>query len=185
MRRSRWLLVTEVVLCILVAWIAQAGQSTDLDRLNGRWKIAWDRSDSLEPAMEALEVPWLVRRLAGVVSAHVTFVVEYPECEGCEPRLRIVQENPLKSTTRVVALDGEPHSFEDALGNDCLDRFTWDPEHGMEMTREHELRSGSSAQIREQRSVEDDLQTMVSNMTVWVDGEQRASIRRVLLKVAE
>jgi hypothetical protein len=183
MPKARWILLIEVALLVLVASTLQANQTTDLDRLNGRWKLDWGRSDSFEPAMLALEVPWLFRRLAGIASAHVLFTVEPPECEECDPRLRIVQETPIKNTTRVVILDGVPRPFEDVLGNDCLDRFTWDSEHGVEMMRERALKSGRSARIRERRTVEDDMKTMVAEMTVWIDGEERASIRRVLRKL--
>ncbi|MCP5044911.1 MAG: hypothetical protein GY944_28115 [bacterium] len=45
------------------------------------------------------------------------------------------------------------------------------------------LASGKNARIRERRRVEDDLETMISTMTVWVENEQRARVRRVLRKV--
>jgi hypothetical protein len=176
---------TAVALCFLAAGAALAGPVTDLERMNGRWQLDWDQSDSFEPVMKLLETPWLMRRLAGIVSVYVTFEVESPECETCEARLRILQENPIKNTTRVVVLDGEPRPAKDPLGNESIDRFKWNPEHGLEMVRERVLKSGKLARIREWRRVADDLNTMVSFMTVWIDGEERASIRRVMRRITE
>ena len=185
MVRVQWLLITAAVWCLLVASTVRAGTNPDLDRLNGRWKLDWSRSDPVEPLMVALEVPWLIRRLAGVVSVHEVFEVESPECEGCSVRLRIVSENPIRNTTRIVVLDGVPRPAVDPLGNESMDRFRWIPGQGLEMKRERVLKSGKEARIHERRSVDEDLETMVSTMTVWVDGEERASIRRVLVRITQ
>ena len=185
MLKTRWLFSTAAALLALTAAVTQAGPISHLDRLNGKWKLDWDQSDPFDSVMKLLETPWLARKLAGVVSVYVTFEVESPECETCEPRLRISQENPIKNTTRVVVLDGEPRPATDPLGNDSIDRFSWHPEHGLEMVRERMLKSGEAARIRERRRVADDPNTMVSLFTVWIDGEERASIRRVMRRIAE
>lgn len=185
MRKTRWLFSTGIALWFLSVGASQAGPVTELDRMNGKWQLDWDQSDPFDPVMKLLETPWLARRLAGIVSVYVTFEVESAECETCEPRLRIVQENPIRNTTRVVVLDGEPRPAKDPLGNESVDRFSWNPEHGLEMVRERVLKSGKAARIRERRSVAEDLNTMVSFLTVWIDGEERASIRRVMRRIAE
>ena len=185
MLKAGRLLVTQAALCVLVAGSVQAGQPSDLERFNGRWKLDWERSEPMEPMMKVLELPWLLRKLAGIVSVYVSYAVEAPECEGCEPRLRIVLENPIKNTTRVVVLDGEPRPATDPLGNTSLDRFSWNPEHGMKMVRERSLKSGRSARLVDRRRVEDDLKTMVATLKVWVDDEERVSVRRVFIRVEE
>lgn len=178
-------LIAMMIFCLVAPSTAHAGTNPGLDRLNGRWKLDWSRSESVDPVMKALEVPWLIRRLAGVVSVYVIFESEDPDCEGCSERLRIVSENPIKNTTRLVVLDGVPRPAVDPLGNESLDEFRWHPETGLEMKRERVLKSGKKARIREQRVVGDDLDTMVSTMTVWVDGEQVASVRRVMTRDPE
>ena len=50
---------------VAIAADAEAGPA----RIDGEWKLDWDRSDSFEPVMEALETPWLMRRLAGIARA--------------------------------------------------------------------------------------------------------------------
>ena len=142
-----------------------------LERLSGKWKLDWDQSESFKPAMKALEVPWLIRQMAGIISVQVTIAVAPSECEACRPSLQISSENPVKNTSRIVRLDGVSRPFTDALGNDSMDLFTWDPEDGMEMVRERVLGSGKSARIRERRTVTDDLSKMVSTMTVWVEAK--------------
>jgi len=159
------------------------GTPDSLERLDGIWKLDWERSESFGPAMKALEVPWLVRQMAGLVSIQVTIEVTEPECEGCSRSLEIESENPIKNTSRHVMLDGVPRPFTDVMGNKSTDVFTWDPDRGMEMMRERILDSGKSARIYESRTVTDDLATMVSTMTVWIDGEERASVRRILSRV--
>ena len=160
-----------------------ASELKALDRLNGSWKLDWNQSDSFKPAMQALEVPWVVRQMAGIVSVQLTIEVTPAECETCEPSLHIRTTNPIKDTERIVVLDGIPRPFTDVMGNGSMDQFSWDPELGMEMVRERVLDSGKAAKIRERRTVSDDLSTMISTMTVWIEGEERASLRRILLKV--
>ncbi|MFT5441037.1 MAG: hypothetical protein ACI8W3_000077 [Myxococcota bacterium] len=168
---------------VLSSTLAQAGKIQDITRLNGRWALDWDQSESFDPAMDALEVPWFLKRLSGVISIYLTLTVEPASCDSCEPRLRIFQENPIKNVTRTVELDGVSRPATDALGNESMDRFTWHPDRGMEMFRERVLKSGKAARIHESRTIADDLDTMISTMTVWIDGEERAKVRRVLVKV--
>ena len=182
----RLLTVGLMIPLMLAAYSARASGSEEpvsLDRLTGKWKLDWDQSESLAPAMKALEVPWLVRQMAGLVSVQVTIEVGDPACEACLPALLISNENPIRNTSRVVLLDGVSRPFTDVLGNESMDQFTWNPDDGMEMIRERVLDSGKSAKIYEQRTVNADLSRMTSTMTVWVEGEERASVRRILSKV--
>jgi hypothetical protein len=158
-------------------------QPKTIDRLTGVWKLDWRQSDSFGPAMKALEVPWLVRQMAGIVTVRIIIEMAPSECGVCNPSLLMRSENPIRDTSRVVVLDGVARPFTDVMGNDSMDLFFWDPENGMVMVRHRVLDSGKSAKIRERRTVTDDLSTMISTMTVWVEGEERASVRRVLVKV--
>jgi hypothetical protein len=183
----RWVGLVGLTLFLLLA-VGGAGafepaDPDSLDRLGGKWKLDWDRSESFGPAMMALEVPWLVRQMAGLVSIQVTIEVEASECEACSPSLRISSKNPIRNTSRQVFLDGVSRPFTDVMGNESMDVFTWDPARGMEMVRERVLDSGKAARIYESRTVTDDLATMVSTMTVWVEGQEQASVRRILSRV--
>jgi len=197
MKRFGWFrgFAPHAVLCwvLLLPGLAEASgpESADsaadpglaLERLNGVWELDWERSDSFEPVMDVLEVPWLLRRLAGLISVQIAIEVKPPTCETCPPTMHVAQKNPVRNSERTVELDGVARPATDPLGNESLDRFSWSPEIGMEMMRERTLDSGRSARIRERRRVEDDLHTMVSTMTVWIDGVEEASVRRVLRKV--
>ena len=147
------------------------------------WRLDWSQSDSFGHAMKALEVPWLVRQMAGIVPVQITIEVAPTECVICDPRLHIHSKNPIKDTSRTVQLDGVARPFTDVMGNESMDQFSWDPEQGMEMVRERVLDSGKAAKIQERRTVTEDLSMMVSTMTVWVEGEERAFVRRILVKV--
>lgn len=184
MNLKSWVVVFLVLLLGLPS-MSQADSASDLSRLNGRWKLDWDKSESFDPVMDLLEVPWLVQKLSGVVPVYATFEVVPPECETCASTLRIHQENPIKNTTRVVALDGVPAPHVDPLGNESMDRFIWSQDAGLKMVRERILKSGKTARILDLRNVEDDLASMVSMMTVYIDGEERASVRRIMVKVPD
>ncbi len=177
------LLISPVAVALSPSGQDEPDQPEALDRLNGRWKLDWNQSDSLGPAMKALEVPWLVRQMAGVIAIQIAIEVAPDDCETCSPSLRIRSKNPIKNTSRVVTLDGVARPFTDVMGNDSMDLFSWHPQFGMQMVRERVLNSGKSAKILERRTVTDDLSTMISTMTVWVEGEERASVRRILSKV--
>ncbi len=181
----KWLpgLLVPILLLAQFAGAADPSKTDGLDRLNGKWKLDWEQSESFAPAMQALEVPWLVRQMAGLISVQITFAVAPGDCDTCDPSLLIESENPIQNTSRTVVLDGVPRPFIDVLGNDSMDRFRWHPEGGMEMVRERILDSGKAAKIHERRTVDEDLVTMVSTMTVWVDGRERTSVRRILMKV--
>jgi hypothetical protein len=182
----RFFVVGLMLFLLLVVQAASAFEPAEpdsLDRLGGRWKLDWDRSESFGPAMKALEVPWLVRQMAGLVSIQVTIEVDASGCEGCSRSLQISSKNPIRNTSRLVFLDGVSRPFTDVMGNESMDVFTWDPDLGMEMVRERVLNSGKAARIYESRTVTDDLTTMVSTMTVWVEGKEQASVRRILSKV--
>ena len=178
-------LILILSICLLVGadGVALASSPGELSRLNGRWKLDWDRSESIDPAMDLLEVPWMVKKMSGIVTIHATFEVTPPTCETCAPNLRIDQENTIKNSTRRVILDGEPVAHTDPLGNNSMDSFIWSEETGLKMVRERVLKSGKKAKIIDVRFVEDDLASMVSVMTVFIDGEERAKVRRVLTRV--
>ncbi len=155
----------------------------DLERLEGTWKLDWDESDPFEPVMKALEVPWFLRKLVGVIPVQINIEVRPPSCDACSPQLHVEQRNPVRQSERTIELDGVARPAVDPLGNETVDKFTWSPESGMEMFRERTLGSGKSARIHERRKVEDDLRTMVSTMTVWIDDVEHATVRRVMRKV--
>jgi hypothetical protein len=177
--------ILTLLTCLLVGadGVALASSPGELSQLNGRWKLDWEKSESMDPAMALLEVPWLVKKMSGVVTIHATFEVTPSTCESCAANLRILNENPIKNTTRRVILDGEPVAHTDPLGNDSMDSFIWSEATGLKMVRERVLKSGKKAKIIDVRFVEDDLASMVSVMTVFIDGEERANVRRVLTRV--
>ncbi len=175
-------LVAMTALGLLSATAAHVGDNPGLENLSGRWKMDWDRSEPVEPVMKALELPWLVRQLAGVVSLHMSFSIQPPECDVCEDRLQIMSENPIKNTTRIVVLDGVARPAVDPLGNKSLEKYRWGPDGRLEMTRTRVLKSGKKALLREQRKVGDYLDTLVSTMTVWIEDKEVASVRRIMIR---
>ena len=165
---------------VAIAADAAAGPA----RLDGVWKLDWDRSDSFEPVMEALETPWLMRRLAGIarVGVELRAVAAPTDCDDCAEKVMVTLNTPISTKEVEVILDGVPRPGEDPRGRATVDRYRWTPEEGLEMIRELELPSGSQARLREIRSLGDDPNTLLSQLTVWVDGSERASIARTFVR---
>jgi hypothetical protein len=182
-----------VVLSLVLAIFATNAAALDLAettspaRLDGEWKLDWDRSDSVEPAMTALETPWLLRKLAGIASVSLELRAEpVPvECDECVQKVIMTMDTPLSTKEIEIILDGKPRPGEDPLGRETLDQYRWTSAEGLEMIRELELPSGSQARIREVRHLGPDRETLLSEMTVWVDGTERASMKRVLARTSD
>lgn len=167
--------------------VVAADTPTGPARLDGEWKLDWDRSDSFEPAMKALETPWLMRKLAGIarVGLELRAVAPQPDCEECAEKVVVTLSTPISTKQVEVVLDGKPRPGEDPRGRATVDRYTWTTEDGLEMIRELELPSGSQARIVEVRNLGVDPDTLSSRMTVWVDGSERASIKRTFIRTSD
>jgi hypothetical protein len=135
--------------------------------------------------MKALEVPWLMRRLAGVASAHVTLQLQPSDCGACPAKLRIVEESPISTTEFVATLDGVSRPGVDPAGNETVDEYRPSGAAGIELIRTRRLSSGRSARIREVRAPGETSDTLDSILTVWVDDEQQAMVRRVFRRVED
>lgn len=174
-----------VALGLVVATSSLAAATTPEGpaRLDGRWELDWDRSGSFEPAMEALEVSWFLRKLAGVARVGFEMRARPAKREGPTEGILVKQITPLSTSEVVVLLDGVARPGKDPTGRDTLDRYTWTSERGLEMIREFDLPSGAKARVREQRRLGDTPETLESVLTVWTDGVERASVRRVFRRM--
>ena len=92
---------------------------------------------------------------------------------------------PISTKEVEIILDGKPRPGEDPRGRPTLDRYSWSSDRGMEMIRELELPSGSQARIRETRILGADPNTLLSELTVWVDGTERASVKRTFIRTGD
>ena len=168
---------------VAIAADAAAGPA----RLDGVWRLDWDRSDSFEPVMKALETPWLMRRLAGIarVGVELRAVAAPTDCDACAEKVMVTLNTPISTKEGEAILDGVPRPGEDPRGRATVDRYRWMPGEGLEMIRELELPSGSRARLREVRNLGDDPDTMSSQLTVWIDGSERASIARTFVRTGD
>lgn len=181
-------IVALVFMLSLATSVSIAEESPDGPaRLNGEWKLDWDRSDSFEPVMKALETPWLMRKLAGVarVGLGMRAVAKPTDCEGCTEHVLITLITPISSSEVEAVLDGKPRPGKDPRGRATLDRYTWTSESGLEMLRELELPSGKQARLLEIRNLGADPDTLKSRLTVWIDGTKRASIDRIFIRTSD
>ena len=180
--------LTTTLILLFLSFMASASElSEGPDRLDGAWKLDWDRSESFEPAMKALETPWLLRRLAGIarVGLELRALPTAADCEGCSEKVLITLSTPISDKEVEVILDGMPRPGEDPRGRATVDRYTWTSDAGLEMIREVELPSGKQARIIETRNLGDDADTMISRLMVWVEGSERASIERIFVRTSD
>lgn len=180
-----FLLTVTVILSSAFATAADAPPGPA--RLDGKWKLDWDRSDSFDPAMKALEASWFLRKLAGVarVGLEMRAVAIPSNCDECVERITVTLNTPISNKEVEAILDGEPRPGEDARGRATVDRYTWSSEDGLEMIRELELPSGSQARMVESRDLGEDPDTLSSQLTVWVDGSERASVKRTFIRTSD
>jgi hypothetical protein len=97
----------------------------------------------------------------------------------------VTLRTPISSNEVEVTLDGKPRPGEDPRGRATVDRYTWTSEGGLEMIRELELPSGSQARLVETRNLGVDPDTLLSRLTVWIDGSERASIERTFIRTSD
>lgn len=167
---------------VVLAPMAAAGDPRTPAVLDGHWKLDRDRSDSFEPVMTALEISWLVRRIASVGSIRMEMQTLDRTCDTCPYRIAFALRTPLRSQESTLVLDGEPRPGKDPSGRDTIDRFTWDEGRGLQMVRELTLPSGKPARLVELRMPGDDLDTLRSELTVSVSGEEVATIQRIFTR---
>lgn len=184
---KRPFLVIVLLLAATLASAADAPAPAGPARLDGQWKLDWDRSGSFEPVMKALETPWLMRRLAGIarVGLELRAVGKPSDCEKCPEKVMVTLRTPISDSEAEAILDGQPRPGEDPRGRATLDRYSWTSERGLEMIRELELPSGKQARLIEIRDLGAASDTLLSTLTVWVDGSLQASVERTFVRTGD
>ena len=80
--------------------------------LAGRWRLDWERSPSMEPFLEAIEVPWPIRQLAGRASVELRIVAR-------DGALVQVVQHAIGREERTLWLDGVVRRERGVLGSVC------------------------------------------------------------------
>ena len=187
MKTSAKALLFTIAFIVSTSSLVAADMPIGPARLDGEWKLDWDRSDSFDPAMKALETSWFLRKLAGIarVGLEMRAVAPPPDCDECAEKVVVTLSTPISTKKVEAILDGKPRPGEDARGVATIDRYSWTSKTGLEMIRELELPSGSQARIVDVRDLGVDPNTLSSQMTVWVDGSERASVKRTFIRTSD
>ena len=174
-------LLTALTLFLLLPSWAFASSLEDAARLDGVWRLDWDQSDSFEPVMKALEVGWLIRKLAGVarVGLELHAIPRAEDCRKCVQEMLVTLQSPLSKDEVRVTLDGVARPGKDPRGRDTLDAYRWTKAGALEMDREVVLPSGRQARLLETRSLDSDPDKLISRLVVFVEGSQVASVTRI------
>ena len=175
-------LACSLLLCV-AATAATPSETDALADLLGRWRLDRAQSDPFDPVMKAMEVPWLMRRMASLGTIHFSFrATTDASCRNCPRRLVVVEETPVRSAEYTIVLDGVERPGEDPIGNATIDRFSETPEGALVLERRRTLRSGKRARIRDVRTRGGGPDEMLSQLEIWLDGELAVKARRVFVR---
>lgn len=98
----------------------------------GEWVLDHDASDSIDPMLELLGTPWIVRKMAGTMTPTFTFSV-LPAGDG----LHWVNANPIRTTERDITGDGVRRELEDPLGRKYVSSERWSESGDLVMSQTH------------------------------------------------
>lgn len=138
--------------------------------LVGRWKLDWERSTSMAPFLEAIEVSWPMNRLSGLASIELRIAAH-------DDALVQIVEHPIGREERTLRLDGVARRERGMLGRSEKARHRWTPQ-GLITVSEMTLPSGSIAELRSDLSLTDDGR-LLSVCRVEVRGRTPVVARRV------
>lgn len=85
----------------------------------GVWLLDLESSDPIGPLMEAIEAPWIARKMAGMMAPTVTITAL-----GAGG-LRMVNENPIKTTNQDMPVDSVERQRQDPLGRKVVRSEAW------------------------------------------------------------
>ncbi len=108
---SRLMLVS-LVPCLLLVAVADAEEA--VDSLGGTWAGTWlldpKASDPVEPMLVLLKTPWIARKAAAAMTP--TLRITALGHGG----LRVINENPIRTTNQEIFIDGVKREQLDPLG---------------------------------------------------------------------
>ena len=174
------------IAAVIIALAGSPGCADDggLGALEGRWALDRDAPDSFDPVMKALEVPWLLRRLAGVGSIEFGLeVIPVEACADCPLRIRMSEATPVRATEYEVTTDGVFRDGTDPAGNETRDAWTSPSEGRLRLERTRTLPSGKKTRITDTRSIGTTPNEMISILTVNIDREPAPESRRVFVRL--
>lgn len=98
----------------------------------GVWLLDRDASDSIGPLMTLIEAPWIARKLASLMTPTVTITALD------DGGLRMVNENPIKTTDENMPVDGVERGRKDPLGRNVVASQSWnDSGHLLVIQKNH------------------------------------------------
>ena len=139
----------------------------------GKWRLDRDRSDPDESLLIALDVSWMVRKIAAAFTP--TFAVT-----ASDGGVGFATKTPLGSRVDRFHGDGVERDGEDLLGRSYRESSRWTPEGHLVVNRALKL-DDRTTDIEIVWSVNG--ATLVSITTVEVEADSRLRVRRVFDRV--
>lgn len=94
-------------------------ERADLVEWAGVWILDRDASDPIGPLMKLLDLPWIARKVADVMTPILTITVLG------DGSLRMVNENPIQTTDRKMPADGIEREREAPAGRRVVSSEVW------------------------------------------------------------
>jgi hypothetical protein len=138
--KSLLLPILSVFLLSLASSIAPADDARSEPRgaasvFTGVWILDRDASDSIAPLMEAIDAPWIARKMANVMTP--TLTISLLGDDG----LRVVNENPIRNSDQDMPADGIDRERTDPLGRKIVSKESWNDAGQLVVTQRNHVDS--------------------------------------------
>ncbi len=107
----------------------------------GVWLLDREASEPIGPLLKLMEVPWFVRKMAAVVTP--TLTISTPG----DGRLRMINQNTIRSTDRAIVADGSERETEDALGRKVIESATWNELGQLVVTQKNHIEADRVVEV--------------------------------------
>jgi len=121
--------------------ISAASHPVENDDLSGVWLLDLDASDPIAPMLEAMEAPWLVRKMAPMMTPTMT-ITALPH-----GGVQVVNENPIQTTRQEIHVDDTLRERKDPLGRKVVSKALWNAEGDLVVSQQNFVDEDRSVRI--------------------------------------
>jgi len=111
------------------------------DDLSGIWLLDLEASDPIAPMLEAMGAPWIVRKMAPMMTPTMT-ITALPH-----GGVRVVNENPIQTTRQEIYVDDTLREREDPLGRRVISKASWNQDGDLVVSQKNFVDDDRSVQI--------------------------------------
>ena len=138
--------VSLLAFLLLLGGGAHAGDTSRPDAvaksdLTGVWLLDLEESDPIEPMLEAMDAPWIVRKMAPMMTPTMT-ITALPH-----GGVRVINDNPIRTTRQEIFVDDTFREREDPLGRKVVSKASWNERGALVVSQKNYVEEDRSVQI--------------------------------------